>query len=285
MENKTAEALKKGTEESMEEIAMVFESNGKPLTTSRFVAEQFEKQHNNILRDIDGIISDLNQTEAGAEFSTLNFIPTTYQDTQGREQPMYLLTRQGFSLLAMGFTGTKALYFKIAYINAFDRMESIIKKGISSDRLEMLERRLNALESATSAGKEDAEGTIADTFLQAIKTALDSGEYCLIPKRIKDRRGEPTAEILGLYDEELIILKSQTAYSIYKDRADNPLSIQFLWQVLEHTGTIRKRRGRTERLVGDKRCATICLFTEKGKALVSDLLEQTDTRAYNKPTE
>ena len=57
------------------------------------------------------------------------FAESTYADSQGKAQPMYLMTRDGFSLLAMGFTGERALRFKLDFINAFNNMEAHIKSG------------------------------------------------------------------------------------------------------------------------------------------------------------
>lgn len=91
---------------------------GKAVVTSLHIAQVFGKVHKNILRDIEEIRKD-----CPAEFSRLNFEPRDYTDERGKVQPMYNLSRDGFTLVAMGFIGAKALEFKIAYINDFSRME------------------------------------------------------------------------------------------------------------------------------------------------------------------
>jgi phage regulator Rha-like protein len=58
------------------------------------------------------------------------FVTTTYKDSTGKSNPLFVMTRDGFSLLVMGFTGKEALKFKIEYINAFNQMEDIIHNGI-----------------------------------------------------------------------------------------------------------------------------------------------------------
>ena len=103
----------------MSNNSLVFIENDTPLTTSRTVAEQFGKQHKHVIRDIKTIIE---QMEDGPKIG-LMFHETTYADKYGRQKPMYTMTRDGFSLLTMGFTGKKALQFKLKFIDAFNRME------------------------------------------------------------------------------------------------------------------------------------------------------------------
>lgn len=90
--------------------------NGKAVTSSLKVGEVFKKQHKDVLK----AIRDL---ECSTEFSERNFAPTHYKDVQGKERPMYIITKDGFTLLAMGFTGKEAMKFKEAYIKAFNEME------------------------------------------------------------------------------------------------------------------------------------------------------------------
>ena len=99
---------------------LVFKSeNGNPVTTSLLVAEKFDKEHKNILRDIQNLVA---QNSA----AKLLFIESEYEN-RGKIYPMYVMNRDGFSLLVMGFTGSRALQFKIDFIEAFNKMEQIIK--------------------------------------------------------------------------------------------------------------------------------------------------------------
>ncbi|HEH3619122.1 TPA: Rha family transcriptional regulator [Campylobacter jejuni] len=114
---------------------VVFENKDEQVfCTSLDVAKVFGKRHDNVLADIKLILNDLR--EIGTSNDLLNFqevvrISKTTNPKNGklvsRKMPIYNLTRDGFSLLAMGFTGKKALRFKIAFINAFNEMERIIK--------------------------------------------------------------------------------------------------------------------------------------------------------------
>ena len=90
-----------------------------PVTSSVKVAEVFHKQHKNVLQAIERI-------ECSAEFNRLNFQPVTYLDAKNETRPMFMITRDGFSFLAMGFTGKKAAAWKEQYINAFNQMEQAL---------------------------------------------------------------------------------------------------------------------------------------------------------------
>lgn len=92
--------------------------NGQAVTSSIKVAEIFGKRHKHILRNIQQIIADYPEN-----VTQPNFGLSTYTDNTGRSLPMYLMNRDGFTLLAFSFTGKKAMQFKVAYINRFNEME------------------------------------------------------------------------------------------------------------------------------------------------------------------
>lgn len=221
-------------------LPMITERDGKPVTTSRAVAEQFGKQHKNVIQAIEGLRTTLDETEDGRAFNRLNFQPVTLPDGKGEKRPAYLLTRDGFTLLAMGFTGVKAVQFKVAYINAFNRMERFIKGGgLPAPAIQSIEKRLEALEQTAGAGKPDAVLEVAATFLQAIQAALDSGEYILNQKG-KPRKSD-TAQLLGIKGRDRIAIPALLAYKVYSDYAAHPLSRPSLWGLLEQAGAIRPR--------------------------------------------
>ena len=95
--------------------------DGRPVTTSLNVAEVFGKKHHNVMQAIAAL-----NFKGGVpdEFSQLNFERTSYLDANGQARPMYHITKDGFTLLAMGFTGKAAMRFKLAYIAAFNAMEA-----------------------------------------------------------------------------------------------------------------------------------------------------------------
>ena len=89
--------------------------DGQPCTTSLKMAEVFGKRHDLVLRAIRTL-------NAPAEFVARNFAGYTYIAANGKQNPAYQITRDGFTLLAMGFTGKEAMRFKVAYIEAFNAM-------------------------------------------------------------------------------------------------------------------------------------------------------------------
>ncbi len=106
---------------------LVIVRDGKALADSRTVAQVFEKEHRNVLQSIDNLKESL-----PSDFIALNFQRYSYKASNGKENPSYLLTRDAFTLLAMGFTGPKALKFKLEYIKAFNAMEQALKNGDQS---------------------------------------------------------------------------------------------------------------------------------------------------------
>ena len=92
---------------------------------SLFVAQVFEKRHDNVLKDI-------RELDCSSEFRLLNFEESYYRNAQGKKQPSYCMTRDGFVFLAMGYRGKKAAQFKELYIKRFNEMEKFIKSLVSA---------------------------------------------------------------------------------------------------------------------------------------------------------
>lgn len=97
---------------------------------SLYVADYFEKSHNHVVRDIEKILSP--QSGLSEEFNVSNFGRITYTDSRGRKQKAYAMTRDGFTMLVMGYTGQKAMKFKELYIKRFNEMEKFIKTLVSA---------------------------------------------------------------------------------------------------------------------------------------------------------
>ena len=108
------------------------------VTTSLQVAETFGKRHKNVIQAIENKIQS---AENSADYQNM-FAKGTYKDSKGRTYPMYYMNRDGFTLLAMGFTGKKAMKFKLEYIEAFNSMEKQIKSEMSLDGLTPTEQWL-----------------------------------------------------------------------------------------------------------------------------------------------
>lgn len=114
-------------------------ANDQAMTSSLLVAKEFGKEHNKVMRDI-------NNLACSQEFRAANFGESSYVSQQGKEFPMFTMTKDGFSFLVMGYTGKKAAQFKEAYINAFNKMESEIRSSIKpKSQLEILQMSINQL--------------------------------------------------------------------------------------------------------------------------------------------
>ena len=115
--------------------ALVTSYNGVLVADSLEVADRFGKRHADVLRTIDGLI-----TEVATQNCVTNaepedyFIPAEYQN-RGKTYKKYLLTRDGFSLLVMGFTGPAALHWKLLYIESFNKMEEALKMQKANEQL------------------------------------------------------------------------------------------------------------------------------------------------------
>lgn len=101
-------------------LDIVSERKGVPVTTSRKIAKVFGKEHYNVLRDIENL-------DCSESFNAINFELVNYKDKKGEKRPEYIITKDGFVFLVMGYRGRKAAAFKEAYIKRFNDMEDYIK--------------------------------------------------------------------------------------------------------------------------------------------------------------
>lgn len=108
-----------------DDLGVFVDNHDTARVDSLFVAELFEKNHKEVLRDIRKITDPL--SGLSEEFRQRNFAPSSYRNQQNKKQPCYYLTRDGFTMLVMGYTGQKAMQFKELYIKRFNGMESMIK--------------------------------------------------------------------------------------------------------------------------------------------------------------
>ncbi len=109
----------------MQEL-VYYSPKGNVITDSVKISAKFGKRHDRVLRAIEALIEGINSLPKNEE-SKVMYHKTEYVDSRGKVQPQYLMTRDGFSLLVMGFTGVKALTFKLAFIAAFNEMEQKLK--------------------------------------------------------------------------------------------------------------------------------------------------------------
>lgn len=178
---------------------LVITKNNQVVTTSLQVAETFEKNHQHILEAIDNLT---------VENSTVKsmFMEDVYTNSRGREYREILMSRDGFTLLSMGFTGKKALQFKLQYIEAFNAMEEQIKTGLPETPEEKLTltmdvtnrtvKRVNNLETEVNYLKNDQP--------------LAPGEYNYIGRQVS----KAVRRYMGAHH---LNLSNQQRSKLYKD--------------------------------------------------------------------
>lgn len=193
--------------------------DGKVFATSRIVAESFDRQHKNVIQAIE-------RTDCSEEFGRLNFQPSSYLNMQGKEQPMYELTRDGFMFLVMGFTGPRAAAIKEAFIAQFNQMELMLRGG---DALPEMARAITQTQALVADIAE--RQTQTDEKINAILSLVDmAGKYVELlekmqrrPRKVHRRvmredegraralreagfSGKQTAEQLGLSESTVCLL-------------------------------------------------------------------------------
>lgn len=168
------------------EVINIQNKDGVAVVSSRVVAYDFDKQHKHVLEAIENLIKDMGVAEKSADL----FIESKYQHPQNKQwYKEYLLTRDGFSLLVMGFTGKEALQWKLQYIEAFNKMEEQIKQAshnpyanlspelqsiiMLDQKQQMLEQQVQTVQQKVNEIEENAK--------------LDPAEYSLVSKRVSSR--------------------------------------------------------------------------------------------------
>ena len=142
--------------------------NGEPVASSRQIAENFGKEHKDVLRAIENI-------KAQNCALTSMFFEATYTAGTGKAYPMYLMNRDGFSLLAMGFTGKAALEWKLKYISAFNAMEKQLAQRPQLSRAELMAQALIAAhDELEHKDRQIAELTPKGIFADAVNASKKS---------------------------------------------------------------------------------------------------------------
>jgi len=155
-----------------------FGKEEKASCTSLDVAETFGKEHKHVLRDI----RELGCTD---KFRQSNFGLSNFTNGQGKPQPMYIITRDGFTLLAMGYTGETAMKFKEAYIRQFNAMEALL-----TDKLIERQKGIAVRQALTKAIQQSAEdirmhGRAYSTYTNCIYKVL----FGMNAKQLRERYG------------------------------------------------------------------------------------------------
>lgn len=175
----------------MSELINVQQVDGQLLVSSREIATNFEKQHKHVIEKIEN---------TRAENSAIQemFIESIYIASNGKTNKEFLITRDGFSLLVMGFTGSKAMNWKLRYIEAFNKMEQQLKNPFSNmskelqaillvdKRQQELDNRITTIEDKMTVNYELAENLRSAINCRAVELlgGKDAEAYKKLNKKL-----------------------------------------------------------------------------------------------------
>lgn len=176
--------------------ALVTTYNGILVADSLQVAESFGKRHTEVLRKIDELIIQLSALPDPPTQNCVGyFIPASYPDKQGKDRKMFYLTRDGFSLLVMGFTGPAALHWKLLYIEAFNKMEAALRSNVDIQQL-------------VTQITTDVLRTILPEIAQAVDPQREE------PTALEDHEPRSSRRLYALYGNEEALPNFLTVYDI-----------------------------------------------------------------------
>lgn len=206
--------------------------NGRAVTTSRKVAEIFEKKHCDILR----AIRDL---EIPEDYRERNFASSVYEQPNpsgGKpiQQPEYLITRDGFTILAMGFTGKKAMQFKIAYINAFNAMEEALRNQqdcCCQKHPTVNNTPANVIESTIAVIDQINQQILSgkDVDKEVLRYAWNIGKLIQQPLHKAVRTAMPDEFETWIWAYEPGEYSRSEVYADYCQSCDHPMSAKRFW--------------------------------------------------------
>lgn len=142
--------------------------NNQPVTTSLKVADTFGKKHKNVMQSINNLVAENSA-------ATNLFLIGSYKN-RGKEYPMFYMNKDGFTLLAMGFTGKKAMQFKMEYIDQFNKMETVIRENnldsyMIADPVKRAEKWIEEQEKRKQLALENEEMKPKALFADAVSSS------------------------------------------------------------------------------------------------------------------
>lgn len=146
---------------------LVFVQDQQVVTDSLTIAAAFEKGHDKVLRDIRSL-------KCSDQFRLANFGESSYLNKQKREMPKFIITFDGFAILAMGYSGEKAMHFKERYINEFNRTRHLLE----SQENTLLAAEQQKIRKTVATIIHSKYSTVSDKARRKYFTKL----YCLLKK-------------------------------------------------------------------------------------------------------
>lgn len=162
--------------------------NGQVVVRTRVVAERFGKRHSHVVEAIENKIKNLTAENSEVNLSTL-FIPTTYMHN-GNKYKEYLLTRDGFTFIVMGFTGAEADKWKLKYIEAFNKMEQALREQVPLLEYNQELQELDKVAKIIGLSKQDKLVVVLSIMKRhnAPTLGLEELSICTQTKQIKNQQ-------------------------------------------------------------------------------------------------
>lgn len=200
----------------MEEL--VYLKNDEAVCSSLQVAEKFGKEHRNVLQNVDNLIAENSAVKNMFKLSS-------YKADNGQSYRQFYMNRDGFSLLVMGFTGKKALDWKLQYIKAFNQMESFIREKSTQTWVETrkygkLTRKAetDTIQKLVEYAKEQGSGHAEMLYMTYSKLANKmAGVKNRDEATVKQLNDLSLMENIILHEIDLGIMKGKHYKEIYKD--------------------------------------------------------------------
>jgi Rha family phage regulatory protein len=208
----------------MSQLVFVLKDN--VVTDSITVADVFGKEHRRVMQDIRTLA-------CSEEFRLHNFVQSTYLNSQSKEMPKYVMSKKGFTLLVMGYTGRDAMTYKEAYIEEFERMENELRKPRALSQREQLIASMK-LSLETAQELDQVKGEVKEVRMMIEQQiTLDHGEQRRIQKAVGQKVYEIEADSTvrsKLFRELHREIKDRFGVASYKDirRKDMQSALRYI---------------------------------------------------------
>ena len=201
----------------MKELVFKGESN-QVLTNSLLVAEKFGKEHSDVLKAIDALVSKMPKNQCEGYFADTS-IEVKQPNGGVRHSRIVVMNRDGFTLLVMGFTGEKALQFKIEYINAFNKMEETIKNAAFNVPKSFREALLLAAEQQAQIEQQQMrieEMKPKEEFFDQVTDSKDACDMATVAKVLN--MGVGRNKLFEILRDKKVLQERNAPYQSYIDR-------------------------------------------------------------------
>lgn len=203
--------------------ALVRYEYGQPVTTSLNVAEHFGKSHNHVMRDVQNLLGGL----SNFGHTPRMFYKAVYQNAQNKQfYDMYLMNRDGFSLLVMGFTGQDALEWKLKYIKAFNEMEAELRGGLLNfeytpkETKELPHDYLSALKALVVS---EEEKQLMQPKADYYDACMDSEKYFTATDVAKELGMKKAGNLNALLESQSVLYRVGYRVNAHKPKSSYPL--------------------------------------------------------------